>query len=401
MKPEIHENCSCSEKCCPSSKESDGDIKNLLRVCYTEWVVMAILATMIMLKMETYLDEEEWMWYMIYSTMLFVSSLPFVVGFHRHTVPRCNCNDKEFRTPSLKLNDASDESVSSSSSAIVEKVKRKSKSKKRRSKTKSEKSKSKKRNEKIIKNKRKSASASALTKSSSDSESSSSSTKEFEITKKVQDFLGFGVTRNTNDESSSEESTFSTSSSTEKRMERRASPKNQQPVLSSVTSGLESSSSSTEVSKKKRSSEEKLKSVLLKKEEPKDTIIIVEKDIFKGSDAENEERTVEAKLVIKKETALPGEEVKLEYDLIVNVDPDEEDHMIVNVQGQVEGGEMDVSTHAATEGEGQANVEAEIQHGTKKDKGEVEIVVCSEAGSSSDEMTLNVGKKKKTAITKE
>jgi len=347
MRPEIHENCSCSETCCPSSKKSDGDIKNLLRVCYTEWVIMAILATMIMMKMETYLDDEEWMWFIIYSTILFLFSLPFVVSFHRHSVPRCNCNDKESRTSSPKPNNASEESESSSSSVIVEKVKRKSKSKKRNSKTKSEKnSKSKKRNVKIIKNKRKSASVAALTKSSSECESSSSSIKEFGITKKVQDFLGFGMTSNANDESSSEES----------------------PLL-------------------------------LKKEEP--TTIIVEKDIFKGSDAENEERTVEAKLVIKKEPALPGEEVKLEYDLIVNVDPDEEDHMIVNVQGQVEGGVMDVSTHAATEGEGQANVEAEIQHGAKKDKGELEIVVCSETDGSSDEMNLKAGKTKKTEITKE
>merc|ERR1719435_426475 len=163
-------------------------------------------------------------------------------------------------------------------------------------------------------------------------------------------------------------------------MERKTSSKKQQSVLTNSTPELES--------------------ILLKKEEPMDTTIVIEKDIFKGSDAENEERTVEAKLVIKKEPALPGDDFKLEYNLVVNVDPDEEDHMIVDVQGQVEGGEMAVSTHAATEGEGQANVEAEIQHGVKKDKGEVEIVVCSETDSSSDEMNLKAGKKKKTEITK-
>ena len=45
------------------------------------------------------------------------------------------------------------------------------------------------------------------------------------------------------------------------------------------------------------------------KEEPKNTTIyiVVEKEIFKGSDAEEEERTVETKLVIRKEPALPGE----------------------------------------------------------------------------------------------
>ena len=101
------------------------------------------------------------------------------------------------------------------------------------------------------------------------------------------------------------------------------------------------------------------------------------------------------------ETTDDGEAITTDKGNLLNVDPDEEDHMIVNVQGQVEGGQMAVSTHAATEGEGQANVEAEIQHGAKKDKGEVEIVVCSETDSSSDEMNLKAGKTKKTEITKE
>ena len=47
------------------------------------------------------------------------------------------------------------------------------------------------------------------------------------------------------------------------------------------------------------------------------------------------------------------------------------------------------------------NLEAEIQDGAKKDKAEGEIIVSSEAGSSSDEMRVNAGKKKKTEITKE
>merc|ERR1719431_9863 len=186
MRPEIHDNCSCSEACCPSSKQSDKDIKNLLRVCYSEWVIMGILATMIMLKMETYLDDEEWVWYMIFSTMLFVFSLPFIVGFHSHTVPRCNCDEieKESSNPSSPKpnsksfglirkvesafgfgasreaidDESSEESEASSSSSIVEEVKRKSQSKRRSSKTKSKKkSKSIKKNlEKGIKNKLKS-----------------------------------------------------------------------------------------------------------------------------------------------------------------------------------------------------------------------------------------------------
>merc|ERR1719376_960526 len=100
---------------------------------------------------------------MIYSTMLFFFSLPFTVGFHGHTTPRCNCIGKESNIPSpipiitsksskkepefgliKNVEDAlgfggsrdrddksSEETESSSSGPIVEKSKRKSKAKKR------------------------------------------------------------------------------------------------------------------------------------------------------------------------------------------------------------------------------------------------------------------------------
>ena len=94
--------------------------------------------------------------------LLIVFSLPFIVGHHSHTPPRCNCNDKEFSISSSKSiiasrssklikkvkdalsfgastvmdGESSEESESSSSSASAERVKRKSKSKRRSSKTK-------------------------------------------------------------------------------------------------------------------------------------------------------------------------------------------------------------------------------------------------------------------------
>ena len=105
-----------------------------------------------------------------------------------------------------------------------------------------------------------------------------------------------------------------------------------------VGSGSESESSSwsTVVIKDGGSLEEKEVSVFVKKEEPNDTTNVIEKDIFKGSDAED----------------------------------------------------------ATTEGDGgEANVEAEIQSGFKKDKVEVEIIDPSDASSSSDEMNLMAGKK--------
>merc|ERR1712013_545294 len=107
------------------------------------------------------------MWYMISTAMLFVFSLPFfIVCFHSHATPVCNCIDKEPGTPSSKSppntafrssklfkkvedalgfgankeidDESSEESESSSSSSsILEKVKKKSKSKKKSRKAKS------------------------------------------------------------------------------------------------------------------------------------------------------------------------------------------------------------------------------------------------------------------------
>jgi len=374
MKPVINENCSCLETCCPSSKESDNDIKNLLRVCFSEWIVMGILAMMIMMKMETYLNDDEWVWYMICSTMLFVFSLPFTVGFHDHTTPRCNCHGKESNIPSpipiitsrsskkepefgliKKVKDAlgfgvssgdesSEEFESFSTGSFVEKLKRKSKAQKRNKKTNS-----KKKSKSIMRNvekstKKRQMSVSTLTNISSESESLSSSTKVSLMKPEIGiievDPNGFGVIRKNDDESLTEESG------------------------------------------------EKLSVVLVKNEEPKPTTVVIEEEIFKGSDAENEEKNVEAKLMMKKEPSLHGEAANFEYNLIVDDNPDEDDNMIVDVHSQVEGREMTVSTHAANEGEGQAEVETEIKYGDKKDKGDVEIVVFSDASSSGDEMTL-------------
>jgi len=195
-------------------------------------------------------------------------------------------------------------------------------------------------------------SASTLSNISSDSESLSSSTKVSLMKPDIGiievDPIAFGVIRKNDDESSTEESG------------------------------------------------EELSIVLVKNEEPKPTTVVIEEEIFKGSDAENEEKNVEAKLMMKKKPSLHGEAAKFEYNLIVDDDPDEDDNMIVGVHGQVEGGEMTVSTHAANEGEGQAEVEAEIKYGDKKDKGDVEIVVFSDASSSGNEMTLKDDQKKKT-----
>ena len=98
--------------------------------------------------------------------------------------------------------------------------------------------------------------------------------------------------------------------------------------------------------------------------------------MFKDLDEKEEEGTVEANLVIKKEPTLPAEEVNFAYDQLVCDDLDDEDHRIADVHGQVEEGDMVVST--PTEGDDLVNLEADIQQGGEREEGEVGIVVSSE-----------------------
>ena len=51
---------------------------------------MGILTMMIMAKL-TYLEDKEFVWFMIYSGLLLIFSIPFLVGLHKHTDPSCNC----------------------------------------------------------------------------------------------------------------------------------------------------------------------------------------------------------------------------------------------------------------------------------------------------------------------
>ena len=70
--------CSCHESCYPSAKEETNHVF-LLRVCYTEWVIMGILTIMIMAKL-TDLEDKEFVWFMIYSGLLLIFSIPLLVG---------------------------------------------------------------------------------------------------------------------------------------------------------------------------------------------------------------------------------------------------------------------------------------------------------------------------------
>ena len=133
------------------------------------------------------------------------------------------------------------------------------------------------------------------------------------------------------------------------------------------------------------------------KKEP-DTRIIIEQHIFK-EEGDEENRTVEARLEIQKEPSEhPGEEDKFNYGLFIDVDPDRKDHMTVDVHGHVDGGDMDVTTHAATEGVGKADVHAEIHYGDDEDQDSVEMSVFDTSDSSSDQMHLRAthNRKKKS-----
>ena len=122
----------------------------------------------------------------------------------------------------------------------------------------------------------------------------------------------------------------------------------------------------------------------------KTTTIIVEEDIFK-TDGEEKERTVEARLEIKKTPSENPEDDMFQYELVVGVDPDTKDSMEVDVQGQVKGKNMDVHAHAKSEGEGVAGVRAGIQQGDERDEGEVELSISDNSDSSSSEMNLKAG----------
>ena len=117
------------------------------------------------------------------------------------------------------------------------------------------------------------------------------------------------------------------------------------------------------------------------KKEP-DTRIIIEQHIFKEK-GDEENRTVEARLEIQKEPSEhPGEEDKFNYGLFIDVDPDRKDNMTVDVHGHVNGGDMDVTTHAATEGVGKADVHAEIHYGDDEDQDSVEMSVFDTSASN-------------------
>ena len=55
--------------------QDDTNLKYLICVFYTEWLIMVILTMMTMVKM-TNLDKEVWVWFKIYKGMFFIFSLP-------------------------------------------------------------------------------------------------------------------------------------------------------------------------------------------------------------------------------------------------------------------------------------------------------------------------------------
>ena len=123
------------------------------------------------------------------------------------------------------------------------------------------------------------------------------------------------------------------------------------------------------------------------------TTVVVEEEIFKSA-GEEEERTVEARLEIKKIPSENPDDDIFKYDLLIDVDPDTKDSMEVEVQGEVEGKHMDV--HATAEGEGVADIRAGIKVGTEEATGEVELSVSDSTTSEDMELIANGRSKIKT-----
>ena len=95
--------CSCPE----SSSQDDTILKYLFCVCYTEVVIMGILTMMIMVKMAN-LEKEEWVWFKIYSRMLFIFSIPFTVVLHKHADVFCALTDQQTRSNDI-MEDSTDD----------------------------------------------------------------------------------------------------------------------------------------------------------------------------------------------------------------------------------------------------------------------------------------------------
>jgi hypothetical protein len=75
---------SCPDSCHPLTIQ-DHNISFLLHICYIEWVIMIIVIIMILTRLITNLEDEEWVWFMICSGILLIFSL--IIGSHKHTIP--------------------------------------------------------------------------------------------------------------------------------------------------------------------------------------------------------------------------------------------------------------------------------------------------------------------------
>ena len=104
---------------------------------------------------------------------------------------------------------------------------------------------------------------------------------------------------------------------------------------------------------------------------------------------------MEVSLEITKEPSkIIGKDDKLNVDLSILLDPEEENPMQVDVQAKVENNYMDLHAVAVSEGEGQADVRAEIHQGAAEDKGQVQLEVV-ETDMDKKKMKLKAKKEKK------
>ena len=71
---------------------------------------MGILTMMIMVKMAN-LEKEEWVWFKIYSRMLFIFSIPFTVVLHKHADVFCALTDQQTRSNDIMADSTDDDNT--------------------------------------------------------------------------------------------------------------------------------------------------------------------------------------------------------------------------------------------------------------------------------------------------
>ena len=123
--------CTCPPDCC-SSSEGEEDFWFLMKIIFSQWIVMGILAATIVVRLAC-LGEAEWTWCALLTSLLLLSSTPLLVGAHHHSSPHCSCSTsdteleptEEKATNHTKTEEESPEVTNTNEKSTTKKTKRK------------------------------------------------------------------------------------------------------------------------------------------------------------------------------------------------------------------------------------------------------------------------------------